>query len=45
MPAGFREVPLRATDAREKEQIFGLNAARVFGLDVTAKRNEIPKTT
>ena len=27
----------------EKEQIFGLNAARVFGLDVTAKRNEIPK--
>jgi len=27
----------------EKEQIFGLNAARVFGIDVTAKRNEIPK--
>ena len=27
----------------EKEQIFGLNAARVFGVDVTAKRNEIPK--
>jgi len=26
-----------------KEQIFGLNAARVFGIDVTAKRNEIPK--
>ena len=26
-----------------KEQIFGLNAARVFGVDVTAKRNEIPK--
>jgi uncharacterized protein len=25
-----------------KEQIFGLNAARVFGVDVTAKRNEIP---
>ena len=27
----------------EKEQIFGLNAARVFGIDVTARRNEIPK--
>src|SRR5580765_3453727 len=26
-----------------KEQIFGLNAARVFGVDVSAKRNEIPK--
>jgi len=25
-----------------KEQIFGLNAARLFGVDVTAKRNEIP---
>ena len=25
-----------------KEQIFGLNAARVFGVDVAAKRNEIP---
>jgi hypothetical protein len=25
-----------------KEQIFGLNAARVFGVDVNAKRNEIP---
>jgi predicted TIM-barrel fold metal-dependent hydrolase len=25
-----------------KEQIFGLNAARVFGVDVHAKRNEIP---
>ena len=25
-----------------KEQIFGLNAARVFGVDVDAKRNEIP---
>ena len=25
-----------------KEQIFGLNAARVFGVDVSAKRNEIP---
>jgi predicted TIM-barrel fold metal-dependent hydrolase len=26
-----------------KEQIFGLNAARVFSVDVAAKRNEIPK--
>lgn len=26
-----------------KEQIFGLNAARAFGIDVNAKRNEIPK--
>jgi predicted TIM-barrel fold metal-dependent hydrolase len=26
-----------------KAQIFGLNAARVFGVDVKAKRNEIPK--
>jgi predicted TIM-barrel fold metal-dependent hydrolase len=26
-----------------KEQIFGLNAARVFGVDVKATRNEIPK--
>ncbi len=26
-----------------KERIFGLNAARVFGVDVSAKRNEIPK--
>jgi len=26
-----------------KEQIFGLNAARVFGVDVNAKRNEIPR--
>ncbi len=26
-----------------KEQIFGLNAARVFGVDVAAKRHEIPK--
>ncbi len=25
-----------------KEQIFGLNGARVFGVDVNAKRNEIP---
>jgi uncharacterized protein len=26
-----------------KEQIFGLNAARVYGVDVAAKRNEIPQ--
>ena len=26
-----------------KEQIFGLNAARLFGVDVTARRNELPK--
>jgi predicted TIM-barrel fold metal-dependent hydrolase len=26
-----------------KAQIFGLNAARVFGVDVAAKRNELPK--
>ena len=26
-----------------KEQIFGLNAAKLFGVDVNAKRNEIPK--
>jgi uncharacterized protein len=26
-----------------KAQIFGLNAAKVFGVDVKAKRNEIPK--
>ena len=25
-----------------KEQIFGLNAARVFGVDVNARRNELP---
>jgi predicted TIM-barrel fold metal-dependent hydrolase len=26
-----------------KEHIFGLNAARVFGVDVNATRNELPK--
>ena len=26
-----------------KEGIFGLNSARLFGVDVNAKRNEIPK--
>ena len=26
-----------------KEGIFGLNAARLFGVDVNAKRNEIPQ--
>jgi hypothetical protein len=25
-----------------KEQIFGLNAARVFAIDVNAQRNELP---
>jgi uncharacterized protein len=28
---------------RVKEQIFGLNAARLFGVDVNEKRNELPK--
>jgi uncharacterized protein len=28
---------------RVKEQIFGLNAARVFGVDVQAKRRELPQ--
>jgi hypothetical protein len=27
---------------RVKEHIFGLNAARVFGIDAQAKRNEVP---
>ena len=27
---------------RVKERIFGLNSARVFGIDVEAKRHEIP---
>jgi uncharacterized protein len=26
-----------------KERIFGLNAARIFGVDITAKRTEVPK--
>jgi hypothetical protein len=26
-----------------KEQIFGLNAARLFGVDVNARRNDIPQ--
>ena len=26
-----------------KEQIFGLNAARIFGIDVKAKRHDVPK--
>jgi hypothetical protein len=45
------EIPQALVDAhgyrpltrQVKEQIFGLNAARVFGVDVNAKRNEIPK--
>ena len=44
MPASLVEKHSYAPLTRgEKEQIFGLNAARVFGVDVTAKRNEIPK--
>ena len=44
MPAALVEKHSYAPLTRgEKEQIFGLNAARVFGVDVTAKRNEIPK--
>ena len=35
-------MPAQLTRAT-KEQIFGLNAARVFGVDVDAKRNEIPR--
>jgi hypothetical protein len=26
-----------------KEQIFGMNAARLFEVDVDAKRNELPR--
>ncbi|HSB42515.1 MAG TPA: amidohydrolase family protein [Methylomirabilota bacterium] len=45
------EIPQALVDAygyrpltrQVKEQIFGLNAARVFGVDVAAVRNEIPK--
>jgi uncharacterized protein len=45
------EIPQALVDQRRyaplsrtvKEQIFGLNAARVFGVDVNATRNEIPK--
>jgi predicted TIM-barrel fold metal-dependent hydrolase len=45
------EIPQALVDAhgykpltrQVKEQIFGLNAARVFNVDVAAKRNEIPK--
>ena len=33
----------RRSRASVKEQIFGLNAARVFSVDVNAKRNEIPE--
>ncbi|HYB43570.1 MAG TPA: amidohydrolase family protein [Candidatus Methylomirabilis sp.] len=32
-----------ALDRAAKEQIFGVNAARVFNVDVNAKRREIPK--
>ncbi|HYE91453.1 MAG TPA: amidohydrolase family protein, partial [Terriglobales bacterium] len=45
------EIPQALVDAHRyapltrevKAQIFGLNAARVFGVDVAAKRNEVPK--
>jgi predicted TIM-barrel fold metal-dependent hydrolase len=45
------EIPTALIDAHKyapltravKEQIFGLNAARLFAVDVNAKRNEIPK--
>jgi len=32
----------RALTREVKERIFGLNAARVFGIDVAAKRHEVP---
>ena len=32
----------RPLTKRMKEQIFGLNAARLFGIDVNAKRNDVP---
>ena len=45
------EIPQALVDAhgyqpltrQVKEQIFGLNAARLFGVDVKDKRNELPK--
>ena len=45
------EIPQALVDAhgyapltrQVKEQIFGLNAARLFGVDLAAKRNEMPK--
>jgi predicted TIM-barrel fold metal-dependent hydrolase len=45
------EIPQALVDAhgyqpltrQVKEQIFGLNAARLFSVDVKAKRNELPK--
>jgi len=33
----------QALTRQVKEQIFGLNAARIFGIDVNAKRNAVPK--
>lgn len=33
----------QALTRQVKEQIFGLNAARIFGVNVNAKRNEVPK--
>src|SRR5215471_850559 len=44
IPAGVVEQHGYAPLTRAvKEQIFGLNAARVFSVDVNATRNEIPK--
>ncbi len=33
----------RSLTREVKTQIFGLNAARVFGIDVSAKRNQLPR--
>ena len=38
-PGLRRGVPLTCT---VKEQTFGLNAAKLFGVDVAAKRSELP---
>jgi hypothetical protein len=44
IPAALMEKHKYAALTRPvKEQIFGLNAARVFGVDANAQRNEIPK--
>lgn len=37
------EKPFQPLTPAVKAKIFGLNAARVFGVDVAAKRNELPK--
>jgi len=44
IPAALMEKHKYAALTRPvKEQIFGLNAARVFGVDANAQRNEIPR--